>query len=1082
VRIGLLGTLTVEDDAGRPVKVGGQRVRALLILLALDAGRVVPAYSLIERLWGDFDDQPGDTANALQSLVSRLRAALRGAATIESSASGYKLSVPGSAIDTVAFTALARDGTRALTSGDPATAARVLREALELWRGPALADVAAEEFAAAHARRLEKLRDAATLDRAEAELLLGADVIPELRALTAAYPLAERPRALLMRALAAVGRQAEALASYEEARALLADHLGVDPSPQLSQVHLDILRQENYPERTVATAHRPPASPTWLTSFVGRDDEVSGVLKKLAEDRLVTVTGPGGVGKTRLAAEVSSRLAAPAYFTELAPVTDPADVPRAVLGALGLAPRAIGFAAEAAAAAADPLDRVSDALAKREVTLVLDNCEHVVSAAASLAARVLADCPRVRIVVTSREPLRISGETLWVLSPLPEPPAIELLRDRAASVQPGFEVNPANAAAVAWICRALDGMPLAIELAAVWLRTLTPAQLAERLDDRFALLTGGSRTALPRHQTLRAVVDWSWELLSEPEQVLARRLAVFPVGATLATAEHVCADAALPRGAVLPALNGLVAKSILAVTDTPDGDPRYRMLETVRAYCLDRLAEAREDTSVRDALAARYLTLAETGDPMLRTAEQGRWFNEFTAEQDNMHAALRWAITRGDAETAYRFIRSLAYYWVQHGRGDGHGLARDVLAMPVTGVESSLRMAEARVICAFLAPGPLFDLAAVRPAMTAAIGELTELSAGDTDIHPVAALVEPMLALYDGDPERAIGLFRRYTASKNPMLRAMGLFYSSRFNGQLGRVAMAEADCRAALEGFRPLGDRYVVAIALMYLAEFAELRADHASAIALLTEGRGVGSELGEHWVDLWYIDGMLAVIRARAGDLTGARDDLARASRAMDRVGMGSADDAGTWLRSVAAEVAWRAGDLRGTERCCSDVLAALDGKPSAWWRSYQITASVRLAMARLMLGDTARCRELLAEALRLAADWYEHPPLAAALDATAVLALRADPADEAAGSGSAAGSAGAGGKAAEIAAQLLGAAHAIRGAFDESSLDAPAARATARDTLGPDAFAAAYAFGRALPRADALALAEAALANIP
>jgi predicted ATPase len=995
-------------------------------------------------------------------------------------------------VDATAFEACARAGADGLASGDPAGAARILRDALDLWRGPALADVADASYAVAPARRLAELRAAATLDRIEADLLLAVDVVPELRSLTAADPLAERPRALLMRALAAAGRQAAALAEYSEIRALLADQLGVDPSPRLQQVHLDILRQENhFPERSPLSPIPPRSSPTWLTSFVGRDDDVPGILKKLAEDRLVTLTGPGGVGKTRLAAEVTARLTVPACFAELAPVTDPADVPRAVLGAIGMGSRVLGLAAAEAATAAAPLDRLCDALARREAVLVLDNCEHVVAAAAELAARVLATCPRVRIVATSREPLRIDGEALWVLPPLAVPPvpaasapsatpadansdisdiscspAVWLLRDRAVAVRPGFEVTAANADAIARICRALDGMPLAIELAAVWLRTLTPGQLAERLADRFALLTGGSRTALPRHQTLRAVVDWSWDLLSETERLLAQRLAIFPVGATLAAAEQVCADdlpardARLPRGAVLPALSGLVAKSIVVVADDPGSGPRYRMLETVRAYCLERIAEAGDDARVRAAFAAYYLRLAETADPLLRTAEQRDWFRELAVEHDNMHAALRWAIARGDGETAYLFVRSMAYYWVQQGRGDGQRLSGAVLALSVADVQRSLPMAEARLICAFLGSGPQFDLGAVRPVITAAIAELTELSAGGMDIHPVAALVEPMLALYDHDPGRALAVFKGYATGKNPLLRAMGLFYGARFEGQVGRVAEAEADCRAALAEFRPLGDRYVIAVTLMFLAEFAELRADHPSALALLVEGRAIGAELGDGWADLWYLDGMLAVIWARAGDIAVAREHMARASRAMERVGMGGAEDARIWLGTVAAEVAWLAGDLRTVERNCAEVLTAIDDKPSAWWGAYRITTSIRMAVAKLMLGDAARCRDLLAEALRLAADWYEHPPLAAVLDAVALHAVRA-------------GEAGAG--SADIAARLLGAAVAIRGAFNESSLDAPVARAAARDALGADAFDAAYAAGRALPRAAAVELAQ-------
>jgi DNA-binding SARP family transcriptional activator len=482
VRVGLLGTLQVTDEADREVRVGGQRMRALLILLALDANRVVPSYELIERLWGDGDaaDQPADAVNALQSLVSRLRVALHEKGVIESSPVGYRLAVPPANVDATAFEACARAGADALASGDPAGAARILRDALDLWRGPALADVADASYAVAPARRLAELRAAATLDRIEADLLLAVDVVPELRSLTAADPLAERPRALLMRALAAAGRQAAALAEYSEIRALLADQLGVDPSPRLQQVHLDILRQENhFPERSPLSPIPPRSSPTWLTSFVGRDDDVPGILKKLAEDRLVTLTGPGGVGKTRLAAEVTARLTVPACFAELAPVTDPADVPRAVLGAIGMGSRVLGLAAAEAATAAAPLDRLCDALARREAVLVLDNCEHVVAAAAELAARVLATCPRVRIVATSREPLRIDGEALWVLPPLAVPPvpaasapsappadansdisdiscspAVWLLRDRAVAVRPGFEVTAANADAIARICRA----------------------------------------------------------------------------------------------------------------------------------------------------------------------------------------------------------------------------------------------------------------------------------------------------------------------------------------------------------------------------------------------------------------------------------------------------------------------------------------------------------------------------------------------------------------------------------------------------------------------------------------------------
>jgi predicted ATPase/DNA-binding SARP family transcriptional activator len=1080
----VLGALQVRDPDGRLVKVGGQRLRALLILLALDAGRMVPANSLIGRLWPD--ERPGDAANALQSLVSRLRATLRqaglGEDLVESSPAGYRLAVPPEAVDAMTFEARARAGGRALADGDPRTAAHLLREALSAWRGPALADVADEGFAAAPAARLEELRSTAALDRIEADLALGeaSGLIGELRAITTADPLAERPRALLMRALAAAGRPADALAVYAQARDLLADQLGMDPSAHLEETYLAILRQEVPlrppatplfdPERTGPSpdpvAARLPGGRRPPTSFIGRDDDVPGVLKKLADERLVTLTGPGGVGKTRLAAEAAARLAAPAWFAELAPVSEPSEVPFAVLDALGLPERVIG---RQVAGPGGPVGRICDALANREAVLILDNCEQVVDAAASLAEQVLAGCPRVRILATSREPLRIPGETLWPVAPLLVPPpaeepdttdtsaypSIRLFRDRAAAVLPSFALDDGNAAAVAGICRTLDGLPLAIELAAVWLRTLTPAQLAERLDDRFALLTGGSRTALPRHQTLRAVVDWSWDLLSQQERVLARRLAVFPSGTTLTTAEQVCHDSRLPRAAVLPALSGLVGKSILTVTDGGgDSGSRYRMLETVRAYALGRLAEAGEDALVRDAYAAYYLNLAETADPLLRTAAQLRWFRELTAEQENAHTALRWAIAKGDADIALRFVRSLAYYWVQRGHGEGDSLSRDVLALPVPPI--TRQIAEARVICALLAAGWTWDIDSVREALTESIAGLNRWAQADdyAAVHPVALLAEPMLTLYDGDAERALAQFERFITVPDPWLRAMGLLYRASNRSSLGHMDGTEADCLAALREFRSLGESWGTAITLAQLAEFAELRADHAASIAELEEAGELGRELGT-WGDMSYIEGKLAIIRARAGDLARARADLEQAERST--VLRGTNTDTDRWLGFMRAEIEWHEGDYPAAARACEQVLAAIADAQAVWWQSLRAHVKARLAMVALAEDDLTRCHELLVQALHAAGDWVEHPPLAAVLDALAAYALRRGQAGDA-----------------ELAATLLGGAHAVRGAFDESSLDAPAARAAARRAIGEPAFDAAYQRGRELSRAGALSYA--------
>jgi predicted ATPase/DNA-binding SARP family transcriptional activator len=1185
VRVSVLGPLEVSDAAGRPVRVGGQRVRALLVLLALDAGRAVSARSLIERLWPL--DRPADAANALQSLVSRLRVALRQAGlpdgVLESSAAGYRLVASAAAVDALAFESQARAGGQALAGGDPATAARVLREALARWRGPALADVAGQEFAAAPAARLAELRGAAQLDRIEAELALGAAgpaLIGELRELTETGPLAERPTALLMRALAATGRQAEALAVYQRTRDRLAEDLGVDPSQQLAQAYLAVLRQQipvaagaaglaggtaatgasgggtAVPGRVAAAAGKgnpaadtpgpgadtpgpdvdtpgPAAespSPvrrgrTWRqpNSFVGRESEVAGVLKQLSAERLVTLTGPGGVGKTRLAVESAARLAGAdadveesacsAWFAELAPVTEPSEVPRAVLDALGLRERSI--ARRGGDAGGDPVGRLCAALADRAALLILDNCEHVIDAAAALAARLLADCPGVQVLATSREPLRIDGESLYMVAPLAVPPAAEpgidgapaadsgsfpavrLFADRAAAVLPGFELDAANAGPVAQICRTLDGMPLAIELAVPWLRTLTPAQLAERLDDRFALLTGGSRTALPRHQTLRAAVDWSWRLLSEPERALARRLAVFPGGGTLTAAEQVCADPAagerqpaarpdggraLPASDVLTALSGLVGKSIVTMAERSGDDdaPRYRMLETIRAYALERLTQAGEATEARDAFARYYCELAETADPLLRTADQMRWFHLLSAEQDNTHAALRWAVARGDAVTALRLIRALGYYWVQLGHGEGDGLAREVLALTPPDPPTK-ETAEARVICAMLAAGWSYDLDAVKEQLIEAVAGIAAWSEDPGSLHPLAAMGEPLLLQFTGGRERVAQVYDRYATASDPWLRAMGRFYRAQHASEMGRIDGVEDELRITLGEFRAIGERWGIALVLTIMADVIDLRADDAATIAALEEAVTIGRELNA-WGDLAYVEARLAIVRARGGDLARARAELDRIGRtALARRGQIDID---RWVTFMQAELAWREGDPATVVDCCQAVLTAFDAYRAVWWEPLRARIRGRLALAVLAQGDEARCRDLLAAALAAAAAWPEYPALAAVLDACACYLLRrpglapAAATDNAATDNAATPRPAITTDRATLAARLLGAAHAVRGAFDESSLDAPPARAAAKNALGPAAFDTAYRSAAESTYESAIALARAAL----
>lgn len=546
VQIGMLGPLEIRLDDGGLIEVPGTRLRALLIALALEPGRAVPKATLVDWIWGE--QPPSDAANALQALVSRLRRVLPDG-SLDVQAGGYRLTVESDAVDAVRFEQLL-DQAR---GGDHVQQAELLREALGLWRGALMQDIGVQDSAALDVviTRLEGLRLTAMEDLYEAEIRLGrgAELVAELTELVARHPVRERLVAALMRALVAAGRGAEALVVYQRAREALADTLGVDPAPELSALHVALLRGEigaqDNDRKTNLRAE--------LTSFVGKNGDIAAVRELIAAHRLTTVTGPGGSGKTRLALETARTLLDDlpdgAWLVELASVGASGDVAQSALAALGLRDALLG-----AAPNAEPMDRLIAALRERETLLILDNCEHVIDAAAAFAHRLLGECRRLRILATSRESLGITGEALWQVVPLALPaedadpgeiessPAVRLLRDRAGAVHKDLAADARTLSTMARVCRALDGIPLAIELAAARLRTMSLDQLANRLDDRFRLLTGGSRTAIPQHRTLRAVVDWSWELLTDAERMVLRRLAVFSGGASLEAAEQVCAD------------------------------------------------------------------------------------------------------------------------------------------------------------------------------------------------------------------------------------------------------------------------------------------------------------------------------------------------------------------------------------------------------------------------------------------------------------------------------------------------------------------------------------------------------------
>jgi predicted ATPase/DNA-binding SARP family transcriptional activator len=903
MQIALLGPLAVRDHSGAPVEVGGRRVRTLLTVLALRAGQVVSSTHLIDRIWGG--DPPEAALNALQALVSRLRRSLP-PGLVESHPAGYRLAVEPDAVDVHRFERLIATATGA---DDPRRTAAALDEALSLWRGPPLAEATPAGFTAGEVARLDELRMAAVEDLAAAGLRLGdgRPVVAELEALVAGHPTRERAAGLLMRALAAAGRGGEALHAYERTRTALADLLGADPSPELAALHRRLLRGETgQPVRSAGGAGQPvppggDGSPrtnlrAGLTSFIGRDEDITRVGKLVTEYRLTTLTGPGGAGKTRLAIESArtllglGQLPDGVWLVELAPLTDAAELPKAVLTVLGLreqamlAPRRIASpdkwarhldalgdhldappgagpyqpaGAEAAdlAQAGELVDRLVGALSGKRLLVVLDNCEHLVDAAAALADRLLGECPQLRILATSRESLGITGETLWPVEPLALPPvgagasqaasypAVRMLADRAAAARPGFAVGDGTVADVVRICRALDGLPLAIELAAARLRTMTAAQLADRLDRhvlnwrdedtdrpeydrigaRFRLLNAGSRTALPRHRTLQAVVDWSWALLSDAERRVLRRLAWFVGGAPLAAAEQVCAGDGVRPDQVLDLLTALIDKSLVAACGT--GEPRYELLETIREYGLARLADAGEADLVRRRHAGYFLALARAAEPRLRTGDQLRWLRRLGEDHENLHAAVRGAIDAGDPATAVRLAAALGWYWWLGGhRREGVELAGEALAMPVSPADEpdTVVRALAYVGAAMNAIDGTHDEAKA----TAWFGVATELAATTGREHPLLRLVAPISELLqtwawgaepptgEDDPEPAApGHARaldRLIDDPDPWVRATARLLRGHATLNTGRNHLeAERDFEAGLADFRQAGDRW---------------------------------------------------------------------------------------------------------------------------------------------------------------------------------------------------------------------------------------------------------------------------------
>jgi predicted ATPase/DNA-binding SARP family transcriptional activator len=663
----VLGSLEFVRD-GEPLQLGSPQQRRLLAVLLVHANDVVSSDRLVDVLWAE--DPPRSATHALQTLLSRLRASL-GQGRLETRPPGYRLQVASGEVDASRFEELVRAGLG--VAERPEVALEVFDEALGLWRGLPYAEFADEEFATAEVARLVELRARAIEERSAALLALGRaeDVIGELEAEIALQPFRERLRALLMLALARAGRPVESLRAYDAYRRFLADEIGVIPSPGLQELNDDIVRQHPdvgwaaSPRKDPDTATLPSGTvpfvafsgnnlPAPVDSFVGRRTELAAVLDALRESRLVTLTGPGGSGKTRLALEAATTALSSfrngVWFVSLAVAENGERVVPLVAAELGVPE----LANEPVA------DTLEQGLRDRELLLVLDNCEQIVSAVAAFAERYLAGCPSVRILATSREFLAVRGERALSTPPLDvaddlalarESDAVELFMVRASAAAPGFDADAADVATVAQICRRVDGLPLSIELAAARLRALSLEQIATRLDDRFRLLRGGERT-------LEAVVAWSYDLLTDAERELFVRLAAFPGDFSLEAAEMVVSDAIVAEDDILDLLTRLVEKS-LVMTVISDDRYRYRLLETLREYARARLDERGEGERWHHRLLAWAMTRVEDVEASLRRPGQDATLSSVRADAVTLRAAMDWADTNGDQLAALRIASAV---------------------------------------------------------------------------------------------------------------------------------------------------------------------------------------------------------------------------------------------------------------------------------------------------------------------------------------------------------------------------------------------------------------------------------------
>jgi predicted ATPase/DNA-binding SARP family transcriptional activator len=917
LEIRVLGPFEVLAN-GCPANVSGSKRHALLALLALHRGRVVGVDALVDALWGE--DLPAAPRNALQHHVARVRAVL-GQEAIIASSDGYALAE--TTVDALLFEELLAEARASLREGDARAGARAAADAQNLWRGAALHALTDTLWFRAEAERLEALRVDALEEQFEAALALGdhREIVPALRVALEESPFRERLWGQLMLALYRSGRQADALDTFQRARSVLSEQLGLEPGPELQRLQAAILAHDPAVAPVPVPPRRRGKLPAATTSFVDREQELADVVELLREHRLVTLTGPPGVGKSRLGLEVARALEGDVvdgvWLVELARVAGASDV-------AALVARAVD------ARGPDPLAAVIVRLRDTDGVLLLDGCGRVVEEAARVAAAVLRECAGVRVLATSREVLHVLGEARVTLAPLPVPdaeardgedsPSVQLFTARARAVRPEFAATPEAARFISEIVRQLDGLPLALELAAARVNALGLRELLSRVEHRFSLL-GDRPSSDPARAGLETLIAWSYDLLEEEEKTLLHRIAVHRGGSSLASLVAAGAADGLDEAAVTHLVGTLADKSIVSVS-FPDGEARYDLLDTVRDYALERLDESRCLAAARAAHSEYFAALADAARMELRGRDWLAWTRLIDREHDNFWAALTYARDAPDPLLAARLAAGLGWYF---------GIAERVSEGRAF-VEVALALAES-------APLPL---------RVELLGYLCYLATEEGDL---AAAVEA--------GERGLALAGTGEAPWETALVKLALAFAYDL-GQDPRAASFAADARCA---FEEVGDTWGAASSTLTGAIGALTEGDLASAAALNAEAVRLHGDYDVGAVPAALLGALLAERRGETEAAADAyRESLERSERA------GFADHASFALSGLGS-LAFADGNYEEAQAYFRRALAVADATSEAWLVAH---ARVRLAQVLKAVGDAEAATNLY----RTVIAWSEEP----------------------------------------------------------------------------------------------------------